>query len=334
MEAIEETKTEQTDADETKNTEETKTEKESVEQDKAALDLGAEFDKKAAEDSDGQTAYTAETDEAKAKAETEEKAKAEAEAGKKDSGDEVDESLLERAEKVGLSRDKAGEFSSKEDLERTVVLLEESQSEKQQTPEEKEAEEKVKAEAEAKAEEDKKPYDCGLDPEEYDEGLIKVLNDLGTMLKQRVVSLEEGQLKHASTLKSSRVTQHTDWLDSKVNRLADEELTKIYGKGDIDDFEDDSPEFKARAALDTTISKIAAGLRSANKRVPSRNKLFDMAIEKLHKGKSKVDTKTKTKLEARAKTALGGGSGKVSAESVEQKALQTQKEFDAKIDED
>jgi hypothetical protein len=59
-----------------------------------------------------------------------------------------------------------------------------------------------------------------------------------------------------------------------------------------------------------------------------------MAIKKLHKGKTKVDAKTKVKLESRAKEALGGGSSKVSAESAEQIAVQAQKEFDAKIDED
>lgn len=312
-------------------------EKAALEQDAEAEKLGKEFDKKA-DEGDEHTAYT-ETDEekeAKAKAEAEAKAKADEETGKEDPDKEVDESLLERAEKSGMSREKAGEFSSKEDLERAVELLEEYQSEKQKTPEEIETEKKAKEEAEAKTKEDEAPYDCKLDPSEYDEGLIKAVNDLGTMLKKRVVALEAGHSKHADALVSARVTKHTDWLDGRINRLSDDDLKKVYGEGDIDDHDEGSEQFKARAALDTKITDIAHKLRDANKTVPSRNKLFDMAIEALHKGKkaTKVDAKTKAKLEARAKEAIGGGSSKVSAETAEAKALQTQKDFDKKIDEE
>lgn len=311
-------------------------EKAANEQDAAAVKLGTDFDKKA-DEGDEHTAYT-ETDEgkeAKAKAEAEAKTKADEEAGKKDLGKEVDESLLERAEKSGMSREKAGEFGSKEDLERAVELLEESQSKREKTPEELETEKKAKEEAEAKAKDDEAPYDCKLDPNEYDEGLIKAVNELGTMVKKRIVALESGHSKHAETLVSDRITKHTDWLDSKVNRLSDDDLKKVYGEGDIDDLEEGGEQFKARATLDTKITKIATDLRKAKKTVPSRNKLFDMAIEALHKGKkTKADAETKAKLEARAKEAMGGGSSKVSAETAEAKALQVQKDFDKKIDED
>ena len=314
-------------------------EKAATEQEAAATKLSKDFDKKA-DEGDEHTAYTDTPEEAKAKAEAEEKeAKAKAKADEKsseDPGKEGDESLLERAEQAGMSREKAGEFSNKEDLERAVELLEESQSEKAKTPEELETEKKAKEEAEAKVEDDKADYDCKLNPDEYDEGLIKAVNELGTMLKKRVVALEAGHSKHAGTLDSNRVSSHTDWLDLKVNRLSDEDLVKVYGKGDIDDLEEGSDQFKARAALDVKISKIAADLRKAKKSVPSRNKLFDMAIEALHKGKStkKADAETKAKLEARTKDALGGGSSKVSAETAEAKALQTQKDFDKKIDDE
>ena len=311
-------------------------EKVAAEQDTAAEKLGTDFDKKA-DEGDDHSAYTEteEEKEAKVKAEAEAKTKADEEAGIKDPDKEVDESLLERAENSGMSREKAGEFSSKEDLERAVVLLEESQSEKAKTPEELETEKKAKEEAEAKVKDDEAPYDCKLDPAEYDEGLIKGLNDLGTDLKKRIVALEASHSKHAESLVSDRVTKHTDWLDSKVNRIADEDLKKVYGEGDIDDLEEGSEQFKARATLDTKITKIATDLRKAKKTVPSRNKLFDMAIESLHKGKkTSVDAKTKAKLDARAKQALGGGSSKVSAETTEAKALQTNKDFDKKMDED
>ena len=314
-------------------------EKAASEQDLAAEKLGTEFDKKV-DEGEEHTAYT-ETEEkeakAKADAEAEAKIKADEEAGKKDPDKEVDESLLERAVKAGLSLEQAKEYGSL--LEHTVELLEESQSEarseKEKTPEEIETEKKAKEEAEAKVKDDEAPYDCKLDPNEYDEGLIKGLNDLGTMLKKRVVALESGHSKHTEALVSDRVTKHTDWLDSRINRMSDDDLKKIYGEGDIDDLEEGSEQFKARAALDTKITKIATDLRKAKKTVPSRNKLFDMAIEALHKGKkTKVDAETKAKLAARAKEAVGGGSGKVSAESAEAEALQTQKDFDKKIDED
>lgn len=337
--ATAETKAAETKAAEEKATaEKTATEeKAATEQDTAAEKLGTDFDKKV-DEGDERTAYTetSEEKEAKAKAEAEAKAKADEEASKKGPDKEVDESLLERAEQAGMSREKAGEFGSKEDLERAVVLLEESQSKKEKTPEEVEVEKKAKEEAEVKVKDDEAPYDCKLNPDEYDEGLIKAVNELGTMLKKRVVALEASHSKHAEALDSDRVIKHTDWLDSKINRLLDDDLKKIYGEGDIDDLEEGSEQFKARAALDTKIAKTAADLRKAKKSVPSRNKLFDTAIEALHKGKTtkKVDAKTEAKIKERAKEALGGGSSRVSAETAEAKAIQVQKDFDKKVDDE
>lgn len=314
-------------------------EKAATEQEAAATKLGTDFDKKA-DEGEGHSAYTETPEEKEAKEKADAKAKADADekASKEDPGKGVDESLLERAEKAGMSREKAGEFSGKEDLERTVELLEESQSEarseKAKTPEELETEKKAKEDAEAKVKDDEAPYDCKLDPAEYDEGFIKTVNDLGTMFKKRIVALEAGQTNHAKAFDSDRVTKHTDWLDSRFGRLSDDDLKKIYGEGDFDDLEENSEQFKARAALDTEIAKIAAGLRKAKKSVPSRNKLFDMAIEALHKGKkTKVDAKTVAKLKARAAEALGAGSSRVSAETAEAQASQLQKDFDEKIDE-
>jgi len=113
-------------------------------------------------------------------------------------------------------------------------------------------------------------------------------------------------------------------------------LKKIYGEGDIDDLEEGGEQFKARATLDRKITKTAADLRKAKKSVPSRNKLFDMAIEVLHKGKTtkKVDAKTAAKLKERAADALGPGSSKVSVETAEAKALKLQKDFDKKTDDE
>jgi len=326
----------ETKAVETKAAEEKATaEKAASEQEAAAVKLGTDFDKKTKEGEEN-TAYTETPEDKEAKAKAEAEKKADEESSKKGPDKEVDESLLKRAEQAGISREKSEEFSSKEDLERTVELLEESQSVKAKTPEELETEKKAKTEAEVKVKDDEAPYDCKLNPAEYDEGLIKVLNDLGTELKKRVVALEAGHSKHAESLVSDRVIKHTDWLDSKINRLSDDDLKKVYGEGDIDDLEEGGEQFKARAALDTKITKIAAGLRKAKKSVPSRNKLFDMAIEALHKGKTtkKADADTKAKLAARAKEAIGGGSSKVSAETAEAKAVQVQKDFDQKVDEE
>lgn len=333
----------ETKATEEKSTEEKVTEEKAAEE-KVATDadieaekLGDDFDKKT-DEGDEHTAYTdtPEEKEVKEKAEAEAKTKADEEASEKDSGkEEVDVILLKRAEQVGMSTEKAGEFSSKEDLERTVELLEESQSKKEQTPEEKETEQKVKEEAEAKVKDDESPYDCKLDPSEYDEGLIKAVNELGTMLKVRVVALEAGHSKQVKALHSDRVTKHTDWLDSRIGRLKDDDLGKIYGEGDIDDIEETSEQFKARATLDTKIFELEAGLQKTKKHVPSRNKLFDMAIESLHKTKTtKVDAKTAEKLKVRAAQALGPGSSKVSVESGEAEAVQIQKDFDEELDKD
>ena len=319
--------------------EKTAVEKAAAEEQTKAEDLGKDFDKKADEPGEEHSAYTEtpEDKEARETAEAEAKAKADEKSSEeKASDDEVDESLLERAEEAGMTREKAGEFGSKEDLERACELLEERQDEEAMTPEEVEAEKQAKADVEAKIEDDKKPYDCGLDPAEYDEDLIKVLNELGTDLKKRVVALEGSHTTNRTAIDSDRVMRNTDWLDSKFNRMSDEALVKVYGEGDIEDIDEGSDQFKARAKLDIQITKIAGDFRRTKKPMPSRNKLFDLAIETLHKGKStkKVDAKTAAKLEARKKQALGPGSTKVSAETAETKALQTNKDFDSKLDDE
>jgi hypothetical protein len=325
MEATEEKVDATAEAVETKATEE-KAATEEVKQDVAAVELGKEFDKKA-DEGDDHSAYT-ETPEDKAKAEAEAKADEKSSVEDPNKEDAVDDSLLERAVRVGLNLKQAKEYGSL--LESTVSLLEESQSKKAETSEGN-TEAETKAKEAAKAKDDEAPYDCGLDPAEYDEGLIKGLNELGTMLKKRVVALETGHTKNTESLQSNRISKHTEWLDSKVNHLP-EELTEVYGKGECDDIEMDSDQFKARAALDTKISTIASELRAAKKPVPPRNKLFDMAIAELHKSTIKADDKTKAKLKARAKEALGGGSGRVSAETAEAKALQANQDFDKQLD--
>ncbi len=345
-EETKETEVEQKTETDTKTAEEkTETDSSEVKQDEVAEKLGTDFDKKA-DQGDDHSAYTEtpeekEAKEAKAKTEAEdaEKAKADEETGKKDP-EEVDDSLLERAVKAGLSLERARNYGSKEDLEHTVKLLEDSQSkaisEKGKTPEEIETEKQAKEAVQAKVKEDEAPYDCKLDPELYEEGLIKALNEQGTMLKKRIVALESGHTKHAESLKSNRTDKYTDWFDSKCNRLSDDDLKEVYGNGELDDFELDSEQFKARAALDTKITEIASGLHTANKTVPSRNKLFNLAIDAIHKGKSttKADAKTKAKLAERAKQAVGGGSSKVAAEIAESKALKANKDFDSKLDEE
>ena len=200
-----------------------------------------------------------------------------------------------------------------------------------------EAEAKVKAEAEKKAEtDDEKPYDCGLDPEEFDEGYIKAVNKLGQENQDARKALKSENDELRTVIAQQGNQRYTDWLDSKINGLG-EDFHEVFGEGEIEDIEPASEQFENRQKLASRMALVSKTYQKLGKPAPSKTKLFKMAVSYLHKNivnKSKNEAETTEKLAARARQSIGPGSKKSSALSAEETAKQKQKDFDKKLDED
>ena len=200
---------------------------------------------------------------------------------------------------------------------------------------EKKAEDDKKAEAEKKSEEDK-PFDCGLDPEEYDEAVIKQFNAQGQAAQDAAEALKSENTKLTDTINQQSVQRHTDWFDRKINGLG-EDFKEVLGKGDIEDIEPASEQFENRRKIANRMALVTKTYQSLGKTAPARNKNFEMAVSYLHKdiaNKSKNEADTKEKLKARASQAIGSGSKKGSTQSAATSIAKTNAEFDAKMDED
>jgi len=231
--------------------------------------------------------------------------------------------LLERAAKAGLTLAQATSFGSPQNLENALSIFKPKES----GSEKKSGDDKGTEVAE---------YDCGLNPDNYDEGVIAAINKVGKENLALKALLEKATADIAGSTKATTQQAeraHTDWLDRQIERLGDE-YKDIFGKGTIDDLEEDTPEYKNRAAIDTEMLVLLAGYRQTGQKVPSRTKLFSMALNNKFGDKTKqaAVTETKEKLEKRAKQTLGRGSESSSAATGMEKALKANKDFDAELD--
>jgi len=252
--------------------------------------------------------------------------KADEEAAKKDTGEKkaVEQTAEEKAveaETAALEKEIIADDAKRETENKVKV----------------EAEAKAKAETEEKVEtDDDKPYDCGLDPEEYDEAVIKQFNQQGQASKDAAKALKSENAELRSVIEQQGSLRHTDWLDSKITALG-EDYHEVLGEGEFDDIAPASVQFENRANLDQRMTLTARAYKKLGKPVPSRNKLFDMAVSYLHKdikNKSKTESETTEKLAATAGQTIGGGSKKGSTLSAEQIADNKIRDFDKKLLED
>jgi hypothetical protein len=196
---------------------------------------------------------------------------------------------------------------------------------------EKPAEEKKE---EKEAEEDT-PFDCGLDPEEWDKEVIDMMNAQGETFKKNLKNLssENAELKN---LVQQQVNQrYADWLDRQFDGLG-ESMKEIVGEGDMEDIEPASVPYENRLKVVSRMDLVTKTYQKLKKPVPTKSKLFKQAVEYLFNkeiNKEKTDAETVKKLKSRADQTLGRGSKQASKLSAEDKVLQIQKDFDAKLDE-
>lgn len=198
---------------------------------------------------------------------TEEKPAEEDDSSKQTEPEQVDDSLIERAVKVGIPMNMA-KYSEPEVLEEYIASLEEKAAEKPAEPD---------------TSEETEPYKTDLDPEKYDEGVIAEFEKVG-----KVVSELKGELKALkaenetlkgnveSTVKSAQAEAQTraiNAFDEDVAGLGDD-FKELVGEGGID-----SLKATNKTAFDTRL-KILDNLVKLKDAMPEEDhpKLFNMAV--------------------------------------------------------
>lgn len=311
---------------------EEKTEKKEDEIPKEVLEAHKKFDEKIDSDEDEEPAKEDKTSEEK---KPEDKKPADKKADEKKDADEKATEKKTAGEKE-VADEKTPEDKEIEEaalkLEKKLEADEQKETEKQKAEKQEAGEKKVE---EKKADEEK-PYDCGLDPEEYEEDLIKSVNKLGQSLKDDIAALKGDKAELVDLVNQQKTDRYAEWLDGKIDRLG-EDFVEILGEGELEDIEPGSEQFDNRMKIAARMSLVSKTYIELKKSVPSRSKLFSQAVSFLfnkQKNKSKTAKDTEDKLKDRAGQTIGSGSKTSSAQSATERVIQIQKDFDKKIDED
>ena len=219
--------------------------------------------------------------------------------------------------------------------EATVKTAEEKEIDEVAAKIEKEAaEEKAPEPKKVEEAKEEEKYDCGLDPDEYDEGVIKKFNEEGQARLNTEKALKEENARLHDAVMTQNRQRTADWLDSKINALG-ADFHETLGEGEFEDLEPASAQMENHIKLGTRMGVIVKAYQQAGKPIPSRNKLFTRAVSDLFNkeiNKSKTEADTIQKLNARASQVIGKGSRKGATISAAEQTLQAMKEFDAKID--
>jgi len=367
-----EEKTEDTNVDDKKVSDDTSKNDEPTE---AALKIQTDFDKKLAEEQAAELAENDKKDDDKTeddkKTDDEKKAgddddsagKSDSEkaaddkdssSDKSDSADDkskLSDELIEAAVKAGMTSEEANEYGSDADLQRTVTLLR-RQAGSADTGQEDKTDGKNKGDdsSDKKGDDEKKgdaedePFDCGLDPEKYDEGLIKTLNKMGQAqldalkAKGTVGNKEVEELKaQVKTLTDDRqneaAVRYFKAFDGRIDALG-KDWQDIFGEGPGPKLADDSDGLKNRKVLDKEVQAIAIGRDSAGLKPLSEQAMFDKALESAFPKKSKTlsGKKVSDKLKERSKQHVHKPSGQQGADKTgHEKAVEANVEFDKKL---
>lgn len=271
---------------------------------------------------------------------------------KKLDGDDDDSAVEEEVEDDGeeevVEKDTAKEDATKQtaedkEIEAEAKALEEEilKDDAKEVAKKKlatEAEAEVKAEQ--KSEEDDKPFDCGLSTEDGDEGydkdLVATINKMGQDGLDRNKALAKENAALQNVINQQANDRYVDFLDRKVAGLG-EDFRELLGEGDFEDLEPASDQLENRYKITDRMALVQKTYQKRNQKVPTRSKLFDIAINHLFKetkNKAKTEATTVKKLAKRAGQALGSGSKKSSSTTAATDLAKSNAEFDRKLDED
>ena len=319
-----------------------------------AVEMHSEFDKKIDEEED--VVEDKKGDEEKGK--KDEKTTSDEQSAGKDKGADdtdsgtgekgIDETLLARAVAVGYDKEQAEKMDSVGVLANTVSMLEAKKADESSSDDTKAEEKKAQEEKEAadkKAEEDAKPFDCGLKTEGddgYEPEMVDVINKMGQKftdeindLKKENTEFKAERVENAKVAETKATEVYTTWLDGQFKATGDD-FKDVFGEGSIDKHKEGSDEFKNRAKVDSKIALLVAGYKATKQDLPSREDLFQEALSSVFSEKvTQVAVGSTTgKLKNRAKQTIGKGSSGSAAKTGMEEAIQTQSDFDTKIDEE
>ena len=211
---------------------------------------------------------------------------------------QVDDSLLERAVKAGIPMSMA-KTADVADLTSHVESLEASSKDTEA--------------------EEEKPYETGLDPEKYDEGVIAEFKKVGDVIGKLQETLKEVRSENESlkgsvqqTMDQRQIEQERAGLqkfDKDIEGLGDD-FKESLGEGSYAKLDKNSDAYKTRTEVLDHLASISKGYTDETR--PSFEKLFNMAVYnatgKLPSEQAAVDTTPEKLAETAAKTVGKPGS--------------------------
>ena len=313
---------------------------------KEAIELSEKFDKLDNESTPEEKETTKETDGDDNKSAADDKKTPAKEEIKTETKEPViDDTLLDRASKAGLSIEEAKAYGTPEALTRTLDIIARTQK-----PAETAKEESGKT-ADAKAAESKvtpaEKLSLNLNREDYEDDYVNNVESFEAKLNERLAAIEAKVAKinefEAKIGKVDQVVQHQEqsaaeelanWYDGKLSGLG-EDYEAVIGKGATFDLEENSEPAKLRAAIMEEMVVTAAGLKATGKPVPKRDALFDRAIkavlsDKVDTAKGKKDKEKIAEILNKRANQIISKPGAASRKELtaEEEAIEISKEYD------
>ena len=191
----------------------------------------------------------------------------------------LDDELVEIAIRAGLPMSAVKHFPDNASLERAVRDMIEKNAPKEERKE---------------GDEEKDPLeDLTLDPDEYDENIIKIVDELKGQIKElksKLGEIDEERERVKALERDKQFQSFVNEFESEIDRLSDVG-EKLFGKGKLDDLEKNSEQYKNRISLFTEVSRLAEAYSNSGEPVKldklvkvATNMLFDDALVKAQVG--------------------------------------------------
>lgn len=224
-----------------------------------------------------------------------------------DEPDEIDDTMLERAVKAGMSMSEARSFRDKNALERVCGVMEKAAA---KAVGDNAGGKKDDGDASSKAD----PLDSipDLDHDEYDEKVVAGFKALKEIIR--------GQQSMIKALQDSGRSAQGDWFDGQVQALG-ESAHESLGKGEESKLQAGSPQAGKRAELREKFDVLTAGYKAAGKDV-DRATVFQEAVKMVVGDLAAATEAKRSAIERRAsqRVARPGGSRTSPKKSVEEEA--------------
>lgn len=184
----------------------------------------------------------------------------------------VDDGLSAKAAEYGLDPD---DFSSPEKMEKAIAAIDKQLAAFGKQPAE------TKAEATPEQATDDSPVvdeeEFNLDPDEYDDGLVKAFNGLKTKHAKEIDSLRQTVARLEMSERHRAMEMAEQELDSFFDSLGTE-YRDVFGQGRMRSIDPKSKEAQSRLRLAEELDAIAAGDAKAGRKLDAFDKLAKRAL--------------------------------------------------------